>query len=110
MDLQTDLSALRIYFYYSNSEWRCIENQMANYGYSDLRNFVHHRIRKQLPRLPDCQGEEPCKRELKSFTISDSEIIVKLRAYCHKHKMEASTLVQRIATDPVLRQCLLGPE
>lgn len=102
------MAELRIFITYSPAEWRCLENQISNYGFKEVRNFIHHRIRKQLPLLPQASIDNCAKKDTRSFSITDAEAINRIESYCRNNKIPPSTLVRRLATDPLVLNCLLG--
>lgn len=97
----------RFHIIYSESEWKCITNQVGNYGYSNVRNFVYHRIRKQLQNLKESFGGKE-KKVCQTFAISDAETIRRINSYCYKHSIQPVQLIRLLATDPLLVRCLLG--
>jgi hypothetical protein len=99
---------MRAFLQYSVTEWTIIEQHAKSEGFSNLHNFIHSRLRSQLPKLPDAPLLLPEAVTTKTFKISDTAVEERLKKYCIRHRISKIDLLRRLITEPILAEHLLA--
>src|SRR5687768_16605379 len=111
---------------YSECEWNLIKEAAKAEGYDEksMQKFVKKRVRMAVRNLPNCPTDKVCRRHSPSiyftshvfdnggneYQSSDGAVLEKILNYCRFHQVQPTTLLRRLATEPILAQSLLAAE